>query len=183
MTKKIFPVVGMHCASCKMLIEKMVGKLSGIEEVAVNYGTEKMNITFDESKVSLNDIREAVKRAGSYTVVTDESGEQVLASPAEVEKMKGDMHDHASALKDEEYQSLKKRVMWVGIGAIPFVLMMVYMASILLGVTEMTHAPLGFLSFDSFNYKINVFHLVQFFLATPILFIGGKQFFISTWQA
>ena len=44
MKQEQYPIVGMHCASCKNLIEKMIGKLDGIEKVHVNYASEKMTI-------------------------------------------------------------------------------------------------------------------------------------------
>ncbi|KXK26144.1 MAG: Copper-exporting P-type ATPase A [candidate division WS6 bacterium OLB20] len=62
-TKQIYPIVGMHCASCKLLIEKMVGKLSGVTSVNVNYATEKMTVEYDSGLVSVDDIRSAVAKA------------------------------------------------------------------------------------------------------------------------
>ncbi|PIR75736.1 MAG: hypothetical protein COU34_01205, partial [Candidatus Magasanikbacteria bacterium CG10_big_fil_rev_8_21_14_0_10_43_9] len=118
MKKEQYPIVGMHCASCKQLIEKMVGKLSGVDTVNVNYASEVMTVSYDENKVTLDDIAKAVQSAGGYELVATESG-ATLASPPEAEKMHGmkgmtaDHKSHASALKKEEYQKLKKTVTWV----------------------------------------------------------------------
>jgi len=186
MKKEQYPIVGMHCASCKQLIEKMVGKLSGVEMVNVNYASETMSISYDETMITLEQIGEAVQSAGGYQLVTHDGG-TLLASPSKVANMQQtdgmsmDHKTHASALKKEEYQKLKKIVTLVGIGAIPFLLLMLYMA-FRSPSTEMT-LPLGYISFSGVGYNIAVLHLLQFFLATPILFIGGKQFFVSTWRA
>ncbi|PIY92761.1 MAG: copper-translocating P-type ATPase, partial [Candidatus Magasanikbacteria bacterium CG_4_10_14_0_8_um_filter_42_12] len=188
MKKEQYPIVGMHCASCKQLIEKMVGKLSGVDTVNVNYASEVMTVSYDENKVTLDDIAKAVQSAGGYELVATESG-ATLASPPEAEKMHGmkgmtaDHKSHASALKKEEYQKLKKTVTWVGIGALPFVVLMVSMLSLAAGGAEMMALPLGDISLSGSAYSIHVLYLLQFLLATPILFIGGKQFFVSAWRA
>src|SRR5690606_40656987 len=48
---------------------------------------------------------------------------------------------------------------------------------------EPDHEPLGMITFSGLDYSLNTFFVVQFLLATPILFIGGRQFFTSTWGA
>lgn len=40
MTKKSYPIVGMHCASCAKLIEKKISKIPGVVSSSVNYGNE-----------------------------------------------------------------------------------------------------------------------------------------------
>jgi len=97
--------------------------------------------------------------------------------------MSSNHKNHATALKKEEYQKLKKIVSWVGIGSIPFVFLMVVHGLASLGVLSMMHAPFGFLEFSGSKYTINLLFLLQFLIATPILFIGGKQFYVSTWRA
>ena len=165
----------------------MVGKLAGVAEVNVNYASETMTISYDETLVSLQQIGEAVKSAGGYELISS-ANKTVLASPPEAKKMKGttstnmDHKSHASALKKEEYQKLKKTITWVGIGAIPFLLLMVSMLFRSSGESMMA-TPLGYITFSGSTYRIAVLHLLQFILATPILFIGGKQFFTSTWRA
>lgn len=182
MKKEQYPIVGMHCASCKKLIEKMVSKLDGVDGVNVNYASETMTISYDEKMVSLENIGEAVKSAGGYELIGGN-----LASPPEAEKikqdMKGEHKSHATALKKEEYQKLKKTLAWVGIGSIPFIVLMGVHGLASFGLISMMHAPFGFLEFSGSAYKINLLFLLQFIIATPILFIGGKQFYVSTWRA
>lgn len=175
MKKETYPVVGMHCAACKQLIEKMIAKIDGVTSVNVNYAAEKLYVEYDSEKVTLKALREAVKQAGDYTLVAETVEEKQGAHK--------DHMDHASALKEEEYQKLKKTVVVVGIASIPFAFMMLYMIASLFGVVEMQHAPFGMMNLSGTNYSLNVFHLLQFFIATPILFIGGKQFFTSSWSA
>ncbi len=179
MKKDTYPVIGMHCASCKQLIEKMVSRIDGVHSVTVNYASEKIYLEYDHTKVSLKDIKEAVKKAGNYQLIATDIVEEQDHS-----KMKHGGHmDHASALKKKDYQKLKRTVIWVGIGAIPFVLLMARMIGISVGVFSGSHNPLGMFTLSNSSYSINLFFLIQFLITTPILFIGGKQFYTSTWNA
>jgi len=188
MKKEQYPIVGMHCASCKQLIEKMVGKLPGIDTVNVNYASEVMTVSYDEKIVSLDDIAKAVQSAGGYELIATAHG-ATLASPPEAEKMHAmqgmnmDHKSHASALKKEEYQKLKKTVTWVGIGVLPFLALMIEMLFKFGSSAEMMALPLGDITFTGSSYRLHVLYLLQFLLATPILFLGGKQFFVSAWRA
>lgn len=62
--KRQFDVKGMTCASCSSRIEKVVGKMDGVNDVVVNLATEKMSVDFDQDKVNVNQIEEKVKKAG-----------------------------------------------------------------------------------------------------------------------
>ncbi len=59
-----FGVTGMTCASCVAVIEKVLGKIAGIDSANVNLATEKMSVTFDPSMIDEVGIAEAVKQAG-----------------------------------------------------------------------------------------------------------------------
>ncbi|MDI6712506.1 MAG: heavy metal translocating P-type ATPase [Anaerosomatales bacterium] len=74
-------VTGMTCASCAAVIEKVVGKLDGVEEVAVNLASEKMRASFDPAVVKVADIVAAVERAGYGAMPIEEHA--VTAAPAE----------------------------------------------------------------------------------------------------
>ena len=47
--KTSFPVIGMHCASCARLIERSLKKTPGVMDAAVNYGSERAAVEFDET--------------------------------------------------------------------------------------------------------------------------------------
>ena len=57
-------ISGMTCAACAKAAERAVRKLDGVTEAGVNFATEKMNVKYDESKVSVEDIKNAVAKAG-----------------------------------------------------------------------------------------------------------------------
>ncbi|HFR3155731.1 TPA: heavy metal translocating P-type ATPase [Streptococcus suis] len=68
MKQASYPIQGMTCASCALTVEKVVGKLAGMEEVSVNLATEKLSVSYDEKLLGLEDIRQAVEKAGYQLV-------------------------------------------------------------------------------------------------------------------
>ncbi len=73
MEKKNLDIEGMHCASCALLIENQLKKIRGIQQANINFSAEKATITFDEDKVNLVEIQEAIKRLGYIANQTDET--------------------------------------------------------------------------------------------------------------
>ena len=55
---------GMHCSSCAAIIERSIKKLPGITQANVNFAAEKASVSFDENKTSVEDLKNAVKKAG-----------------------------------------------------------------------------------------------------------------------
>ncbi|MCL4354824.1 heavy metal translocating P-type ATPase [Patescibacteria group bacterium] len=55
---------GMHCSSCAGLIERALKKVDGVKEAHVNFAAEKASIIFDENKAEVDDLIEAVQKAG-----------------------------------------------------------------------------------------------------------------------
>lgn len=64
MTTKTFTIEGMTCASCAQTVEKATDKLIGVSAATVNLATEKLQIEYDETQVSEEDIQKAVRDAG-----------------------------------------------------------------------------------------------------------------------
>ncbi|NLX92531.1 MAG: heavy-metal-associated domain-containing protein, partial [Clostridiales bacterium] len=95
-TNKTIEITGMTCASCAMRIEKVVGKLDGVTQAAVNTATEKLTVAYDESKVSEATIQEAIEKIGfgvvaelpqTTSVVIPIAGMTCAACSARIEKM------------------------------------------------------------------------------------------------
>ncbi|MDF2951481.1 MAG: copper-translocating P-type ATPase [Anaerocolumna sp.] len=68
---KSLKIEGMTCAACAKTIERVTGKLDGVSDTNVNYASEKLNISYDSSKIKMSDIRRAVEKAG-YKLVEEE---------------------------------------------------------------------------------------------------------------
>ena len=63
-------VQGMTCQHCVIAIEKSVGKLSGVAEVAVNLANGQVDVHMDERKVSEAELRAAIESAGYQVMDT-----------------------------------------------------------------------------------------------------------------
>ena len=64
MKNQVFNIRGMTCAACAQRIEKIVGRMPGVEQASVNLANEKLFIRYDSSVLSLSAIREAVAKIG-----------------------------------------------------------------------------------------------------------------------
>jgi len=68
MTSKILNVEGMSCDHCKMAVTKAVGSLEGVESVEVSLESNTATVEFEESRVPLDTIKQAIEAQG-YDVV------------------------------------------------------------------------------------------------------------------
>jgi len=62
--KLVLPIGGMHCASCALTIEDALQKTEGVIEASVNIATEKAVITYDSSKVGLDEFEDVIRDTG-----------------------------------------------------------------------------------------------------------------------
>ncbi len=73
-------VEGMTCASCAVRIERKLNKLDGVE-ATVNYATEQAAVSFDSTRVALDDLVRAVETAG-YAAEPRRNADVVDGAPA-----------------------------------------------------------------------------------------------------
>jgi len=64
MNKTMLKITGMTCAACSARIEKVVGKMEGVEEIAVNLATEKAVVSYDPQKTNLPEIIAKIEKTG-----------------------------------------------------------------------------------------------------------------------
>lgn len=102
MTNQIVTIKGMHCASCASIITKNISRLSGIKEVSVNFANEKARLSYDESKVSLQDMNDAIEKLG-YRF---EQNNGLMQDPSHD-------HNHIEKVSDKELVEQKKRMKFV----------------------------------------------------------------------
>lgn len=63
-------IIGMSCSACAAKVEKVTSNLQGVVKSSINFATEKLTIEFDESQVSLEQIKTTIEKAG-YKVKSD----------------------------------------------------------------------------------------------------------------
>lgn len=75
--KKNLSISGMHCASCVSAVEKSLNSVEGVEQASVNLATESATVSYDEGKVSNDDLEQAVQEAG-YSLAEEEPQSRTL---------------------------------------------------------------------------------------------------------
>ncbi len=146
----MFPIEGMTCASCTARIEKVVGRLAGVQSVAVNLATEKANIAYDPARVRLSEIKQAITDAG-YT-------------PREIDA--GDTVDQDAERKEREIRSMWRKFIVSAAASVP--LLYLAMGHMVPGL----RLPLpGFL--DPMMHPL-AFALAQLLLVLPAVAAGSR---------
>ncbi|MBR0598744.1 heavy metal translocating P-type ATPase [Sinanaerobacter chloroacetimidivorans] len=64
MKKDTLKITGMTCAACAARIEKVVGKVEGVDQISVNLATEKAVVTYHPETTKLEDIKSRIEKAG-----------------------------------------------------------------------------------------------------------------------
>ena len=57
-------IEGMHCAGCSTRLEKVLNNLEGVEIAKVSFEAKKATIKYDETKINIENIKEAIEDAG-----------------------------------------------------------------------------------------------------------------------
>ncbi|HHW7213777.1 TPA: heavy metal translocating P-type ATPase [Staphylococcus aureus] len=151
--KKTFAITGMTCASCAQTIEKATRKLDGVLEANVNLATEKMNIQYDASAVSVSDIMDAVSNAGYEAREDIESAESV---------------DEDREKKQRAIKNLWKRVWISAVFSVP----LLYIA-----MGHLLGAPLPSVIDPAFNPA--AFAIIQLVLTLPVVIVNRSIYAVG----
>lgn len=116
------PVEGMTCASCVARVEKVLKKVDGVETANVNLATEKVTLSFDESKTNYEQLSTVVEEAG-YKLLTPKSQISKLKS-LEVSSLS---HGETKGTNEEPFNQLKREFFFSAALTIP--IMFISMAS------------------------------------------------------
>lgn len=68
MEKTVLNVEGMSCSHCEKTVKKSAGALDGVTEVTVDLKKKTVTVTYEDTKVSVADIKKAIEEQG-YEVV------------------------------------------------------------------------------------------------------------------
>lgn len=66
--EKTLNVQGMSCGHCKSSVEGALNKLDGVSAAEVNLEAGKVDVTFDDSKVNVDAMKDAIEDQG-YDIV------------------------------------------------------------------------------------------------------------------
>ncbi len=142
-------VLGMTCAACSARVEKMVGRMEGINSVNVNLTTERMTVDFDHNITNLDAIKKTVEKAGYRW-----------------ETIKKEMVDEDKLRKEKEIKTLHLKLIISMIFAIP--LLYIAMGPMI------PYFPLPLPKFLSLTTQPLNYAIAQIVLLIPILIAGNK---------
>ena len=73
MTTKKFDIIGMTCASCANAIDQVLKRKEGVIKANINLGNDTAFITFDESKINIDQVIETIESAGYDATLKEET--------------------------------------------------------------------------------------------------------------
>ncbi|WP_460139281.1 heavy metal translocating P-type ATPase [Salidesulfovibrio brasiliensis] len=97
--KRKAKISGMHCAACSSRIERVVGKMDGVEDVNVNLAAETMNLTFDSDALDLAEVGSTIEGLGFGAEFMDDEPDE--GGPEELRLSIGGMHCAACSSRIE----------------------------------------------------------------------------------
>ena len=78
MRKELLDITGMSCSACSSRIEKVVGRMEGVETIAVNLLTNKAQVTYDDAKLDANAIIARIEKLGFGAAVHQATAKAAL---------------------------------------------------------------------------------------------------------
>ena len=153
MENKVFNVGGMSCAACSKSVEKILGKLEGVEKASVNLAAEKAAVTYNPQIIRWSSVKAAVENAG-YKVID--------ASSAVAER---------EADKQKEVHALRTKFIVSALFGVPllYIAMAPMISGVLLPFSGIIEFPL-------------LYGLLQLVLVLPII-ATGYNFYTSGFKA
>ncbi|MBM1004238.1 MAG: copper ion binding protein, partial [Desulfofustis sp. PB-SRB1] len=76
---------GMHCASCSSRIEKVVGKMAGVEDIGVNLAGASARVICDPARIGVAEIRAAIEKLGFSAEVKAGRASEIAEKQAAVQ--------------------------------------------------------------------------------------------------
>lgn len=64
MQQAILTAPKMSCGHCKAAVESALGSMAGVDGVSANPETKKIEVSYDENVVTIDDIKKAAEAAG-----------------------------------------------------------------------------------------------------------------------
>ena len=81
MRKVFLDITGMSCSACSSRIEKVVGRMEGVEEITVNLLTNKAQVNYDEGKLDNTAIIARIEKLGFGAALHQETAKLVVDKP------------------------------------------------------------------------------------------------------
>ena len=146
-------IQGMTCASCSATVERVVGKLPGVQNANVNLSAETLTLDYDPAEISLQQVVGAVADAGYQAILPVES-----TIEDELERKK--------AQKAKRLQNMKLRFIISAVLTVPL---------LILSMGPMLGLRLPAFFDPDVNSLNNA--LAQLLLTTPVVIMGWTYYY------
>ncbi len=147
-------IKGMHCASCAVIITKKVSKLPGVNDVSVNFATEKASVTFDPARIAVQDMNNEIEKLG-YSL--EDSHHADHSDHAGINQSKEE--------KTKELMALRAKTLFVLPIALTIFMLMIW---------DIAGRTLSYI--PNLPLPMALFNLISMILATVVLFWVGQPF-------
>lgn len=205
MRKETYDITGMTCSACSSRVEKCVNKLEGVEKASVNLLTNSMQVEYEEEKLDVSGIIQAVEKTGYGAALRQKrssgggsrqasgsgygtGGRQAQGNDGAAGNGSGDrtrsrrqpaagsQGGTEKSIMQKEADSLKKRFLISIVFLIP--LMYISMHHMF---KEWFGLPVPGFMMEYFHGNANVitFAFSQFLLLLPILYVNRKYFIVG----
>lgn len=147
-------ITGITCQVCVNKIEKKVGKLEGVKEIAVNLANSRGKILYDSEKIKLSEILEVIKKLGYEG------------------KKHEDIEEDSKAIESEK--KLKQEFLEFKLA--------IFFSAIVFYISMGTMVGLPVPNIISPDINPLNFALIQLILAIPVIYIGRRFYKIGIKQ-
>ena len=161
-------IQGMHCASCSALVEKMVGRMKGVQECTVNLAANNGKVAYDPGVVSVDDILKKISDIGFSCAFI----------PAE----------HRAAFDEkrrarEAAEAHTRLVQFIVSAVLTCIIMVICMTGDFGMSLIMPLADAVFGQGHTHEQMMLVMNVVDMILTIPVQFWAGAHFFKGAWGA
>ena len=167
----VYKIKGMHCASCAGIIEKTFKKTDGVISVEANYGTESVQVSFDENKTHAEALSKKIEPFGYslFLSTAEEMQNNLVGSPNEHTAHIG--LNQSKKEKRAELSDMKTKV----IASIPLTIFSIFVMGweILAQFHLVGAVPYTWSEF---------FHHLLPLMATYMLFVVGKPYLVGLYR-
>jgi len=148
-------VEGMTCASCVSRVEKILERENGLDNVKVNYATEKVSFNVSDNSVNLYNTAQKLEKYG-YSLILKDNQHQ---------KKDLDLEKESAEEFSKDYSELLQEFKFALYLTIP-----VFVISMMSGM------------YSTWPLSNDYTHKILLLLTTPIIFIPGKRFYKVFWN-
>src|SRR3989344_9097903 len=174
MISKTYSIKGMHCASCASVIEMTLKKVEGVISIEANYGTETAKVTFDEAKITPENLSLKLEPFGYSFIIPMEHSMNMTAQQMGMSEDEHAAHTGIGQSKQDKLKEIKDQK-----NGLLFALPLATISTFIMGwdiLAEFQIIPV-------MNYTMSeFFHHLLPIMATYILFVIGKPYILGMYR-